>query len=625
MPHETSDQIELAFAENAAHAKSANLAFGGEIPRKRGRPRKTEIALLAPKATPQSGAARRAARRHELPPEGQIIPQLSSTTRYIQTQNGRLQIVGERFEVRKKVVRLGKDEMNLIEHPFALLWKQEDPFSIIHFKWTTTHPAMGKEVEASWTVTGHPEHGLPFASDERLYLVLMELTREASFESAQVHFSRYDVLQRLGWLPNARSYALLQKGLQRLSTASIHAFNSFYNPRSKNFVNGTFHLLEEFWVDEQPPGRKGANRPLPLSWFRWSRTMFESFQSGYLRSLDLDFALALSGDIALRLYRYLDKKAYGERTMFEIELGKLCVGHLGMKPTPYPSKLKERLKGAHDELLERGFLAAVAFEPMKNEPKEQKVRYTFGTQGIRSPEEIAREAQRAKERPPSSAVLLAPGESGSEAQTAPRPVEAFAGRTFEGEVVAPVPTVVPAPVAASSSESSSSPEEALLARMIGIGVSESIARELLRDFHHSGIEKQLDCLDDRKPRSRAATFVKSVRELWALPNEYVKRIEARENEQSRRLEWEQAEAEKARQKAAEREQMASAEAEAMHLDELWEKLDATTRERIQGEVMSRLGVLGRTGRAQAASDAMRRSLLREFLAKASSGATRGEV
>ena len=604
MAHETSaNQIELSFATNAVETPSETKA----APRKRGRPRKTELAAT----TAKNDDARRTARRRELPPEGRLIPQISSTTRFVQTANGRLTVVGERYEVRKKVVRLGKDEMNLIEHPFALLWKQEDPFSIIHAGWTTQHPATGKEVEASWTVTGHPAHGLPFASDERLYLVLMELTREAGFESAQVHFSRYDVLQRLGWVPNVRSYAQLQKGLQRLSTASIHAFNSFYNPRSKNFVNGTFHLLEEFWVDEQPPGRKGANRPLPLSWFRWSRTMFESFQSGYLRSLDLDFALALSGDIALRLYRYLDKKAYGDRATFEIELGKLCVGHLGMKPTPYPSKLKERLKGAHDELLERGFLAGIEFAPMKSDPKEQKVRYTFGTQGIRSPEEIARETERAKERPPSGAVLLAPGEGQSEAES--RPAQPFTGRTFEGGVV---PS--PAPVAASTSETSSSPEAALLTRMVSIGVSESIARELLRDFHHCGIEKQLDCLADRKPRSRAATFVKSVRELWALPDEYVKRVEAQEREQMHRVEWEQAKVEKTRQKAAERDQMAKEEADAKRLDDLWGKLDATTRDRIQSQVMERLGILGRTGRAQAAADAMRRSLLREFLAKASS-------
>ena len=612
MPHQTRHaQIELAFVENSINANTQKLLSSvpdASTKRKRGRPRKTD--LISPAPVQKVDEAGLEKRRRELPPETAGAPLISSDTRTVQSRNGRLQVTGQKFKVSQKVVRLGKDEMNLIEHPFALLWKQEDPFSIIHFQWTTRHPASDKEVEASWTVTGHPEHGLPFASDERLYLVLMELTREASFESAQVHFSRYDVMQRLGWSPNARSYTLLEKGFQCLTTASIRAYNSFYNPKSKNFVNGTFHLLEEFWVDEQPAGRKNANRPLPMSWFRWSRTMFESFQSGYLRSLDLDFALSLKGDITLRLYRYLDKKAYGERMTFEIELEKLCVGHLGMKPTPYPSKLKERLKGAHDELLERGFLALVEFEPMKNDPKEQKVRYTFGTQGIRSPEEIAREAQRAKDRPPSSAILLAPGEGANDSSL--RAEEPFAGRTFEAEA-ATFSSEAPPEAATFLSETA---EEALLARITAIGVSKHIARELLRDFNHGGIQKQLDSLDDRKPRSRAATFVKSVREFWALPDEYVKRVEARECEKARRMEIDLQEAEQERIRALERQETAYLEEENARLDLMWEKLDANTRERIDVEVTAKAGILGQLGRGGPAINAFRRQALRDLFQKA---------
>lgn len=53
-------------------------------------------------------------------------------------------------------------------------------------------------------------------------------------------------------------------------------------------------------------------------------------------------------------------------------------------------------------------------------------------------------------------------------------------------------------------------QQELLGRMEEIKVSSHIARELLAKWPVSAIRHQLDCLADRKPRSRAATFVKSV-------------------------------------------------------------------------------------------------------------------
>ncbi len=47
-----------------------------------------------------------------------------------------------------------------------------------------------------------------------------------------------------------------------------------------------------------------------------------------------------------------------------------------MTPSPYASKLKERLAGAHHELIERGFLASVNYREMKTKDAE-KVCYSF--------------------------------------------------------------------------------------------------------------------------------------------------------------------------------------------------------------------------------------------------------
>ncbi len=489
---------------------------------------------------------------------------------------------------RREMIRLGKDEMNLVEHPFGVLWPKETENSVMFYHWDATHPITGKVLPASWMVSGHADHGLPNASDERIYLVLMELTREAGFTSPTVHFSRHDLIKRLGWPDTSQSYDMIERGFERLQGVTINAKNAFWNHREKTYVNAGFNVLDHFVINAERPGPKSVGRSgKPVSFFCWSDFLFHSFENGYIRSLDLDFALSLQSDIALRLYRYLDKKAYDGRPSFEVDIFNLCIGHLGMKPNLFPSKLKERLKPAHDELIARGFLHEVEYEKTRTpERKSLKVRYHF------------------------SARILAPVE-----EAALMPVQG------ELELFGPVTDSTSAGETTSSSETSSSSaseewsdeQRELLARMEGVKVSSPIAHELLRNNAPSALRHQLDCLADRKPRSKAATFVKSVRELWALPDEYVKRLEAQEAELNRRVEFDLQEAEKARQKAAERAQEAQSEEEAVRLDAMWDKLDEITRARIDAQVMGKLGILGRTGRGDAAKIAFRRAALRELL------------
>lgn len=71
--------------------------------------------------------------------------------------------------------RLGKDEMNLIEHPFGLLKRGDE--AELYLEWEKVHPRSGKKFKASWRVMTNEKLGLPGPPEERLYLVLMELSR----------------------------------------------------------------------------------------------------------------------------------------------------------------------------------------------------------------------------------------------------------------------------------------------------------------------------------------------------------------------------------------------------------------------------------------------------------------
>ncbi len=288
----------------------------------------------------------------------------------------------ERRGAKSKAVvpfRLGKDEMNLVEHPFALL-KRGDSDSLIFLEWDKVHPRTGKTIRAKWRVSGDPKLGLPGPVEERLYLVLMELSREAGFPR-KVMFSRGDVLKRLGIANSAKNYAMLRDAFLRLETVTIEAKNSFWLARVNDFAAlKMFHLLEEVdFVDEVAGQRKGQI-PLALSSFVWSDTMFLSLVAGNIRSLNIDFALSLDLPLAARLFRYLDKHRTGgavDKRRYEIELHRLCEIHLGMAPAKYASKLKERLLPALEELKRRGFLIGWGYEEMKSAPGETKMVFEF--------------------------------------------------------------------------------------------------------------------------------------------------------------------------------------------------------------------------------------------------------
>ena len=268
--------------------------------------------------------------------------------------------------------------MNLVEHPFAVLKHQRETTGVFQLEWEQTHPRTGKKLRSRWQVRGGAEIGLPGPFEERLYLVLMEISREQNWPQ-RIHFARAELLARLNMARNARGFALLADGLERLKAVSIRADNAFWDAEREDYAAMvTFGMLNDAILIGEPSGRKGQTQ-LPLSSAEWHTVAWKSMRAGHLRSLDTEFALSLELPISLRLFRYLDKHRYGKnglRKGFEIELHRLCVVHLGMTASPYASKLKERLIGAHSELIERGFLSGVSYRKMRTSDGE-KVCYSF--------------------------------------------------------------------------------------------------------------------------------------------------------------------------------------------------------------------------------------------------------
>ncbi len=266
----------------------------------------------------------------------------------------------------------GRDEMNLAGNPFALLNSgARAGQSLIKNEWERTLPT-GRVVTAIWEVNGHTELGLPGPNEELLYLVLLEITRESADAHGMwpqtVMFSRYNVMQRMGWEPTARRYKELKECFVRLNAVSINTEHAFWNAKAKMpYAAVGFGLIADYGLDSEAKGRKTADST-PNSWFTWDKVIYGSFQDGNVRSLALDFALSLDLPTSRRLFRFLDMmrgSAAPYRREFAIGLFKLAE-RLGMTKYRYTSNIKDKLQPAINELIRRHYLEDVRFQKAKD-------------------------------------------------------------------------------------------------------------------------------------------------------------------------------------------------------------------------------------------------------------------
>jgi len=272
-------------------------------------------------------------------------------------------IVDEPDTDHRTIVREGRDEMNLAEFPFALLTtRQPEDISTVEFHDVIQTPD-GRTVDRRWTITGSDAYGLPLATDEEVYIALMEITREQGFTAPRVTISRYDLVHRMNWPDQGHSYHRLYTSLARLTGVTILARNAFWDNEAKRYVTEGFHILDRFRLVNEPPGRHSTvHDPEWESFIVWNEVLFQSFLRGNIKLINTQLYFSLHSAIARRLFRYLDKKRYDGKTHFRINLQKLAFEKLGMSRSYSVSNLRRELKRAHDELIGVGFLTGAWFE-----------------------------------------------------------------------------------------------------------------------------------------------------------------------------------------------------------------------------------------------------------------------
>jgi len=250
---------------------------------------------------------------------------------------------------------MGRDALNLVEFPLATLADRAPKgCKTLVFEDRIRDRSRGERVTRRLTISGSDRYGLPTALDDEVIVGLLQLTKADNFRSRRVRFNRYGLLRVLGWRDEGRSYARLEKSLQRWPGVTLYYENAWWDKGRRQWLNVSFHLLDEVVLRgrSKPCGRAaGGDENVAASYFTWNEIVFRSFQAGCLKQLDLDFYRSLKLPTSKRLYRFLDKRFHFSNQL-DFDLGVLAREHVGLSRNYDAAQLRRRLTPAIEELEE---------------------------------------------------------------------------------------------------------------------------------------------------------------------------------------------------------------------------------------------------------------------------------
>ena len=246
---------------------------------------------------------------------------------------------------------IGKDEMNLAEFPLSVIGKRSPGnLKTLHFEDEVWDRSLQKYVPRKLTVTGSDLLGLPNSLDDEVLLGCLQLTKEAGFGDRKVGFTRYELMDLIGWPRDGRSYERISESLDRWAGTLIISDKAFWDKQNQCWIKDSFNILDRVILSDREDTKKTKRKRSAII---WGDFMWQSFQSGNLRSLDYRFWQSLESPISKRLYRLLDKRFY-KREAITFDLHCLAFEKVGLSRNMHTGQIKEKLKPAHEELKDKG-------------------------------------------------------------------------------------------------------------------------------------------------------------------------------------------------------------------------------------------------------------------------------
>ncbi len=216
----------------------------------------------------------------------------------------------------------------------------------------------GVALNQVWKVMPSGEYGMPGPLDQDVYLAVLQLLQQRGGmpEDGELGFSLYELRKILGWADDSGgAYNDIRDALTRIATTSIQSRNAFYSADEQRRIVDTFNIWSIHFAEHTVRGQTVRERHI----LRFHPAFIRNYMAQYLKGIDSNFYWSLRYPISKRLYRLVDLQRAGG-LFWKTDL--LGVRDQVPLDYQYPSQIKRALQKAHEELLERNFLAGVEYE-----------------------------------------------------------------------------------------------------------------------------------------------------------------------------------------------------------------------------------------------------------------------
>lgn len=254
---------------------------------------------------------------------------------------------------KKKVL---PSEVNFLVLPFFSLSRGDHEKEGLEYKKVVERD--GKREEVVWKVSPSNQYGYPGIYDKKIFKAVEELLGDRGYPiDNPVTFSVYELLKLMGKDSiGGRDYRQVRESMERLVATTIKSKGTFYHKGKKQYLDEVFHLFSRviFTGEKLPGGEEAEENHLYLnSW------LLDNLNQYYIRPLDYNFYRSLKSGISKRLYELLGVKFFGlletDRPFLRYQYKTICK-LLPIKKQNYPSKAKQILEPAHQELTKENFL-----------------------------------------------------------------------------------------------------------------------------------------------------------------------------------------------------------------------------------------------------------------------------
>lgn len=209
-------------------------------------------------------------------------------------------------------------------------------------------------------------YGFPTQLTRDLYRALMRLTHvKGRFQSRNVDCTLREICREMGLKINGKVMKQIRLNLDILTQTQVKFYYSYYDLEHKDIIDQvtSIGILDSYTLREfNKKGDKKDSEKLNNS-FGWSPSFWNLSlkEAKNLINYDYSFYIALKGNITKELYVFLNKRAFKNK-FFKIPIRVLAFEKLGMSRTLTGKlfKVRQQLRKAHQELLEKGFLDSEA-------------------------------------------------------------------------------------------------------------------------------------------------------------------------------------------------------------------------------------------------------------------------